>query len=440
VPTSPAAGRVLIALADGPITPAPTWTRFDNLSSCRCPGYDIRTGRQSELDLTDTGTARVYFKDRNRTTDDPSLVGRQIMLQVLDPNTSVWEPQFRGVIDNLVFDVNPRASMSEVTFECVDLFDYLGGVRFLPGVMGDVTPASVKGVVFYEDGPADDRATSILADVGLDPAWYQIFTLNIEVNETTYGPDEVALQALRDTVDAEFPGIANIYVDRFGRLAIHGRKARFDPDTVSAGAGDEAWDFQRWDAATREDVVTGSAQIREFRYSYPRSRIINAFMAWPRADELGYTFKPSLIDGQVRRSTTSIAAYGYRGRQFPDLVIKKLKPAVGTSTGAEQCGLFGDFYIANYNVPRLNVDAITFKALAPYAGDVSAATWALMTQADISDIIALTVDEAGLAAEEFYIEGFSKEVRYLNPDMDMMVVSPNLSPTAYYGTDVFTAT
>ena len=56
VDASPGAGRVLIATGAGPLVAEPSWSRYDNLSMCRCFGFDWNRGRQSEFDITDTGT------------------------------------------------------------------------------------------------------------------------------------------------------------------------------------------------------------------------------------------------------------------------------------------------------------------------------------------------------------------------------------------------
>jgi hypothetical protein len=60
-----------------------------------------------------------------------------------------------------------------------------------------------------------------------------------------------------------------------------------------------------------------------------------------------------------------------------------------------------------------------------------------MTRADISDVIHLFVDEAGLSDAEFFIEGIQGECRVGNPDYDFVTVTPNLSPAAYYLDNVF---
>jgi hypothetical protein len=424
---------VFVALADGPLVAEPTWTRYDMLTDCRCFGFDSFAGRQSELDRTDTGTATVFFHDLSGVLDDDNLVGLQILLQLYNPVTATWHIRWRGHIDDITHDAVdlPGRVLSNVQFQCVGIFDYLGGCKMLPGVFGDVGGPATD-VVFYEDGRVDDRVTALLADAGLAATMYVVFTGNIDVNETLYDTDDVILTGLRDAADAEFPGVANVYEDRYGRVAFHGRFARFDPEGTAASASN--WDFVRWDAGTREDVTTGVAQIREFSFNRPRARIINSYIAWPRADENGVAFDRSLIPTLLKQDAPSIALYGYRGADAPDLIIKD--NFNNANTGAEECALFGDFYVANYAAVRKAIQTVTIKSVWP-DDDRAAATWDFMCRADISDAVQVTVDEALLADEAFFVDGISVECRVLNPDYDLVTVTPNLTPASYYGTDVF---
>ncbi len=443
---SPGDGRVLIALADGPLVAEPTWTRYDNLgSTCRCHGFDVSRGRQSEFDVTDAGTARVYFHDRNQTMNDTSLIGLQIMLQLFDPVVGAWQPCFRGTVDNIGIVASPNApELANVQVDCVDVFGYLSRARMIVGTFGDTAPATVKGSVFYEDGPVatgtndpDDggRIEHLFADAGLASTMYVAFSGNVNVNESLYDPQDTIREALLQAADAEFPGIANVYVDRFGRAVFHGRLARFDPDTTAAGAATGAWDFHRWAAATREDVGANIAQIREFSWNIPMDKIINTYLAWPGNDENGVTFDQANIATLQRSDATSISDFGYCGIEKAGLIIKEHK--TNGNTGTDECGLFGDFFIANYPQPKLNIDRVTFTSVHP-DDDRAAATWELMTKCDVSDIIALTVDEAGVA-EDFYVEGIELTCRPLNPDFDFVEFTPNLSPFAYYTDNVFDA-
>jgi hypothetical protein len=438
VDASPGAGRVLIALSHGPLVAEPTWTRFDNITLCRNYGYNCFAGRQTELDTTDTGTATVYFHDQNRTLDDSDLVGRQIMLQLYNPYTAAWQPRWRGHIDDINRNlVNvPNAPLADCSISAVGIFDYLGGVRMLPGIFGDAFPAgmSTAGQVFYEDERVDDRFFALLTDANLASTMIVVFTGNVFVNETLYDISDVILQACRDAADAEFPGIANFYEDRYGRACFHGRHARFDPEATAASASN--WNFQRFAGATREDISTVAAEVKDFSYNRPRTRVINSYLAYPRADENGVAFKQSLIPSLVRTDSGSITTYGYHSEEAPDLIVQKEYPGSGGHTGAQLCGLFGDFYVGNYAGVRLAVESVVFQSCPP--GDARAQkTWKLMTECDVADAIHLTIDEAGLADTPFFVDGVGIECRPLNPSYDLVTFTPNLTPASYYGTDVF---
>ena len=428
---SPGAGRVLIATSAGPLVAEPSWTRYDNILNCKCYGFDSFAGRQSELDTTDTGSATVYFWDQARVLDDDDLVGCQIMLQLYNPVAAEWQIRWRGHIDDIqhnLVDV-PGIPLANVSITATGIFDYLGGCKMLPGIFGDTLPDGMVGVVFYEDEPANDRCIALLTDAALDTDMWVVFSLNVDVNETLYDPDDVILQGLRDAVDAEWPGVANVYEDRFGRTVVHGRFARFDPEGTAADVPG-TWIFTRWKGGTVEDVTTGVAQIREFSYNRPRSRIINSYLAWPRADENGFAFDRALIPDLLKTDSGSIANYGYRGEEAPDLIIKEHK--TNGNTGAEECEVFGNWYIGNYSQARKAVQSVVFKSRGPTDAR-AAATWALMTKCDISDIIELTIDEAGLVSEPYFVDGVNVECRVLNPSYDIVTVTPNLTPASYYG-------
>jgi hypothetical protein len=323
VTDSPGEGRVWIAEAAGPLTAEPTWTRYDANSNAKCYGFDCFAGRQTELDTTDAGTASVFFHDKVKAVDY-DLIGMQILLQLYDPVDDSWHIRWRGHVDDidrtLVDTFVP--DYANVALTCTGIFDYLGGCKMIPGVFGDAMPPTISGtdVVFYEDERVDDRIIALLSDASISASMRVVFTGNVDVNETLYDADDVILQGLRDAADAEFPGIANVYEDRYGRVAFHGRFARFDPEGTAASASN--WDFQRWDAGTREDAV-GKAQVREFTYNAPRTRIINSYSAWPRADENGSPIDRSLIAGMLITDPASIAAYGHRGGDAPDLITKE---------------------------------------------------------------------------------------------------------------------
>jgi hypothetical protein len=311
----------------------------------------------------------------------------------------------------------------------------VGGTPAAP-TMGDPYPADMTGIVFYEDENFDDRLDHLGLDAGLPASLTQFFTGNTAMLECLYDTDDDILSAMRECCDAEFPsGVAQVFCNRFGIVCAHGRFARFDPDTVSSGTD---WQFTRWAAATREDVTSGRAQIREFAYNRPRTRIINSYVAWPMLNEDHTEFDQDEIRSLSRTNSTSISAYGYRGREAPSLILKE--NINNSNTGREECELFAEFFTAddNYGVPHKNIERITFKSLHPDdALSRDAAGWAIMTKVDISDFVHLFVDEAGLSDDEFIVEGVSGECRVGPPEYDFVTVNLNLSPAANYTDNVF---
>lgn len=422
-------GRVLIALAQGPLVAAPTWTRYDTLVNCS--KIEIDSGRQSEFDITDTGEAVVYFNDTDGTLNDTDLIGLGIQLQVRNAVSGSWVAQFRGVIDDIDYDVVPLSDgqLSNVQVKCVDMFDYLAGVEMIPGVFGDTVPAGAEGIVFYEDGSVQTRIVALLTDAAVPSGQQVVFTGNVDVQETKYDPGDSVLVAIRDACDAEFPGIANCYIDKDGKFQFHGRFARFDPDTVSASAS--GWTFTRWNAGDGAAFAADSttAEIKAFRFNRPRSRIINAAIAYPRG------LAENKMSGQVSTDSTSITTYGYRSWSAPDLIVKKHK--TNGNTGADECKLYASFYKSNYAVPRTNIETITFQSCHPGNARASA-IWGLMCGVQISDIINVTLADASISDEDYYVEGFHMEIRPAAGDTyDYVEVTPNLTPAAYYTRDVF---
>jgi len=432
VDASPGAGRVLIADSAGPLVAEPSWVRYDNLGAdCRCFGFDWQRGRQSEFDVTNVGTARVYFHDMDDTFSDESLIGKQAMLQIFDPVATAWQPVFRGHIDDIHNSPSPGApDLTNIQMDLVGPFDYVAGVKMVVGTFGVVLTPPMTGVVLYAENPVDQRIEELGTDADLAADMLVVFSGNVDVHETLYDPDDDILSAMRDAADAEFPGIGNIYEDRYGRIVFHGRFAKFDPDGTSSGA---EWDFQRWEAATRSDVTSGRAQIREFQLNRPRTRIVNSYVAWPELDVAGDPFDQDEITTLTKTNATSVTAYGWRGRSAPSLIIKEHK--TNGNTGAEECELFADYYVGNYAVPRKNIERVTFKSLPP-ADSRAADVWAIF-HADISDVIHLFVAEEGLSDAEFFIEGISGSCRVGPPNYDFVTFSPNLSPAAYYTDNVF---
>ncbi len=448
--TSPGAGRVLIAWNDNPLEPSPTWTRMDDpdIYPNLIAGIDIHRGKQTERDRTDTGTATVYVNDTEGIFDYYNtgnawvgdIDGKQIVLQAWNPVDLEWVPQFRGFINDYSYDIAPSQVVANVQIECVDLFDYLGGYGVQPGVNGDTPPAGSAGTVFYEDtaGTVDDRIIQVLTEVGIDSTMQVVFTGNVSLQETKYDPGDAILNVLRDCADAEMPDIANIYIDKIGRFVFHGRYARFDPDATAAGASPGAWNFMRWKVGDRAAIIADSdtAQMRVLSYGRGKTDIINSAMSYPRHEVIAS--EEAKIPGQLFEDATSIATYGKHSWEANDLIIQ-----AGTTTGNdkwEECAKFAEFKVANQKAPGIRIKTLTLKPL-PAHDPRAAATWGVITGADISDIVNARVlypganpnpaVASGIDYEDFYIEGVTMRIRPLNSTFDNVEVDLDVSPAEW---------
>ena len=450
-------GRVLIAAAVNPWNPTPSWTRYDELPNCRCTGWDMTVGRSGLFEQTDVGSANVYFNDRNRHLDTNGLIGRAIQLQIRDPVTSVWQPSFRGVIEDASHDVHPSSVVSNVQLRCVDMFAWLGRAEMIPGQHGHPPNGDeFKGSITWGEARIDDRIRALLhtthvnanpptattvGGAGIPTEMAVVFSGNVNVWDTAYDAGESFLTALRDAADAEWPGVANLYCDRHGRICFHGRESRFDPDGT-AYPGVE-WEYLEWKggdgAAIALDATT--AQVRTFTYSRPSSLIYNSATAWPKflppskppagpkaANKRLFPeddTKPKAYDGD------SVDDYGLRAMPpMGDLIIKE-KYTAPVATGVAECLKFANFYVANYKQPHKNVDSVTFKSVRPTDAR-AAATWAVLTRMDISDLLTLTISAGGVTGVEYFVEGIQKKVEALDPAYDLVEVTPNLTPRSRY--------
>lgn len=466
---SPASGRVLIAWDDGPLEPNPTWTAIDQgtngFPQQFVAGFDTKNGRQTLLSQTDTGTATVYINDRsglfdNRNPDSPyqgKLSGRQIMLQLYNPVDDTWEPQFRGLIDDWRYDIDGSAVdangdpiNASIQIECVDVFDYLNGYGLTPGLdgvtpqvvpaggtRGGPVPAGFEDGVYYATttGSAWDRVIEILADAGIDPDMYIVASGNTNINAVKYDPDESALTALRDAADAEFPFIANIYVNRHGQFVFRGRYSRFNPDEVAAEPS-SLWDFTRWAVGDGKAIQADPtrAQLRALSYSRDRGDLINVAICYPQ------NLKASDMPDQVYANVASINAYGKHAAPPMSDLLTADYTGPGTITpdeGKTQCAMFAELLVKNKKDPRVNLTSLTVKAVRPddHRAD---ATWAYITRSDISHIVNVATGYPGgtgfqgdSPADDYYIEGRSLVVRPLNPSHDYVEYTVEVSPAVW---------
>jgi hypothetical protein len=441
-------GRFLIAFDDPTLEPTPTWTRIDSYPNL-VTSYTIDRGRQYELDRTDTGRATVQVADPDGILDPTNPFGPfwddtahdtkirpllQATLGRYNPVTDTWYTRYRGFIEELDYTFDPSQRFNRLTVTLIDIFEILSAVEMLPNVFGDTPPAGSEGQVFFDNAVMGDRITQVLTNAGIPDAFYVVFSGNVHLYESTYSPAESAMTAVQEAADAEFPGVSNVFTDRTGRLAVHGRLAKFDPAGVLAGASPGAWDWHHWQAGDGDAVnasPSDTAHLREFAFNRGLSKVINSGLATP------VNIDDADVAGQTVQDADSIALYGIRSWSAQNLITKT--GILDSSTALEETQRFATYYVENYQAPKNRVTLCGFRTMAP--AQVGAhETWRLLSLIDISDQVDLTVGSpggGGFILEPYYVEGVHEQVQPLGETYDDVTLTLDLSPKAYYTDNPF---
>ena len=472
--TPPPPGRFHIAFDSTTLDHTPAWTRIDNHPNL-VTRYQIDRGRQYELDRTDSGRATVEIADKDGLLDPtnpsspyyPNKIQpmKQAMLCRKNPVDGTWYTRYRGFIDEWDYSFDPSQRVNRLTVSLSDLYEVFSQTQFIPGAFGDEPPIEVLEAygdqVFYYNARVDYRIGQLICDAfELTPppptppytwpakvhAFAVIFSGNVEVRGQIYSPGESVMTAIQEAADAEFPGVANVYVDSHGRLVFHGRLAKFDPTGVASGTTDDRWDYHQFragDGAAAESDPP-MARIRAFGFNRGASKIINQAQALPAktyiASPAGGGTDPTTdeVRGQLYEDATSKGLYGIRSWTVQDLQTRNGflgDPETSSRTGSlEETKKFAKYYVDNFRDPNNRVAEIQFKSIRP--GEPGATeTWRLLSKADISDRITVTIDSPGGGGFDhvpYFIEGIHETCSPLNPDMDYVEMTLDLSPQALF--------
>lgn len=438
--------RIGVAWDDPTLEATPVWSYLTDDANL-VASYMIDRGRQFEFDRTDTGTAKVEISDVDGLLDPTNTGGvfygkieplLQIQIELWNPVTSVYKSRYRGFIEDFDYGISPTQRVTRLRISCVDLFAILTAIEMQPdGTFGD---GVVDGNIFFDNATFQDRISQVLGNAGIPSAFFVVFTGNINCAEYKYAPSENVLQVVEDAVDAEFPTVSNLFCDRYGRLCAHGRLAKFDPVTVSAGAGDAAWDYQEWkcgDGAAVAASISDTAHIRSLGFNRGLSKVFNQALCTPNG------IVGTDIPGQVSTDPTSIAKYGIRSWSSENLLIAAptgdalTAPNAGSTTGnnaLDETKLYADYIVANYADPQNRVSELSFKSMAP--DDARApANWKMITECDIADTVSLTETSpggGGFVDEDFFIEGVHETATPLAGDYAAVTLTLDISPRIYF--------
>ena len=464
-------GALSIAFDATPMTAAPTWTRIDTLSGCRVRDWTIDRGRPSELDKTDTGTATVRLIDREGLFDPTNtfspyngkiLPGKQAAIALQNPVSDEWHTLFRGFIESWQYKLDQTRQYTELELQLVDGFAILARAILEVGVDGSLpgtppytsppydTPEeaaaqealaeAVKGNVVYLEtvgAVGDDRIEGILEDVDWPDALRDVFSGNVRVGTKVYGPGTSALDALWDAVDAEWPGVGNLWISKEGILTFRGRQARFRPEVAEYNINERTVGDP-----SRTDLDPDVVPISELEWTNGQDNLFNAASATPQWVGTGATLRqlnPAAPDnddvaGQYVTNPTSITAYGLRSITFDQLGTVE-----GIATGNNsmvETKLFATFYVENYSDPAPRISRIVFKSRRPGAAN-GTALWLHMCRVEISDLLTVQTEHPGAGGfdHQFYVEGIHYTCRPGGPDFPIIELSLDVSPRAHYTTE-----
>lgn len=392
--------------------------------------FEIARGRTSELDKTGTGTASVGTFDTQGILDPTNatspLAGKldpmkQARITILNPWKFLYENDdtlynlFRGYVDQWgPFEVHQSGKWIEGTVQLVDALDLFAELRMMPGVHGD-TPPDSQADIYFEGGPngysagtfkhVDDRQADVLDFIGWpgtglkrDGVLRDIFSGNVALLEQIYARADQAVTVLDDCADAELPGPANRFITKDGVYAFRGRFARFFPENPGYGINHWYLGGTPQAQADPENVVVIS---RLPGFGRAAGDIINACLSLPSgADDTD-------VPGNLVEDATSIAQFGYRSRDIPNLLTYQgHNDDLSTTNAIEETRKFADYRVGNYKDPKTRVSQIEIVALDP-RDPLAKPQWAFLCGVELSDLISLETTHPGGGGfdEDFFVEG-----------------------------------
>lgn len=408
--------------------------------------WSIDRGRSYELDQNSPGTAQITLIDTTGELDPtnfsyPFEPMTPAAIALRNPVLGTDHTIFRGHVQRLSYDLYQNENYATVTVDCVDGLDRLAAMEMYGGQghaseWGDFPPTGLDAdISFYPDDTSNacgTRINKILDQAGWPNGLREVFSGNVSLQAGLYSFRTSVMTALQDCADAEFPGVANFYVQKNGKATFHGRLARFHPE-------DANYHIATWRCGDLSAVAADSTRALIFELAYDRDaeKVINSAMATPQ------NIPDANINGQRVEDAGSIATYGTRAVSFENLLTAG-DPDVGlgygyTAVADDAAKKFATYYVDNYATPRNRVSTITFKRVGP-ADPYAANIWRLMCNVDISDIIRLKTTHHGGAGgfdEDFYVEGLHYTANPLSDQYVDVQLTLDVSPRAYYNTNPF---
>ena len=383
--------------------------------------FECNRGRASEFDKTEAGTATVRLQDRTGAFDptnasspySPNIVPlRPFKLNIKHPFTNVFYDVFSGYTEQYEYDRESRKG-AVTTVPLTDGFELLEQAA---------APGGDNGCLYVAQH-VDDRIRAALADA----SWpvgrrARLATGNVNVQSVVYDHGTSILEIIQDAADAEFPGVANFFMDKNGNAAFSGRGIR---QTASPETTYSRW-VKRWRVGDSASCALDPTllPIFDMKSIMGKNQIYNDVVAAPRNVEQKH------INANYVRNAASRAKYGRRKLSFLDLMT--LQGTTTEQNAREETKDFATYYAANYAQPRSRISEIEFHAHMDEVNPATrAALWTFVLQVELNHILEVhTIHPGGggFAGVDFYVEGIHHEAANLNQKMPWWGMKLDLSP------------
>ena len=437
------------------------WTRIDDPSvaslsidgdSVFSPSHVVASwttdrGRQYELDTTQTGTATIQIIDTSGLFDPTGTSPysasissmTRCVINVQNPVTGDYSDVFSGYVSTYTWSwADQSKSVMLVEIDLVDGFDPLNRSELIPDQTGYTT---------FRGELTDDRINNILASSQWPSALTSINSGNTSCIGYQYNSGTTSLSAIQDAADAEFPGVANFYMDRHGNATFRGRWPRFTPEDYTNQV--TFWNCGDYDYAE----TFGYAPISDMQFMIDDTLLYNVALCYP------YNFPQYGYQNQLDYNGSSITQYGIRQITLNDLLCNGAQEdtthGFSATTGPQECLYYADYYVDNFCYPSIRVSSITFKTVDPNGGTPNEALWDMLCNIEIGDVLSVyttdpgggglnpstsivvpTVDGPGpwYIGNQFYVDGIHHQVNPLNDGYPDWTMTLDLSPRSWYTT------
>jgi len=210
-----------VAFATDPTSEIPIWTNITEWVE----QFNVRRGRQRELDRFEPGTASLTLDNDDRRFDPSNGSGPYY------PNVlPVRRVRIRAIYNNVIYDIfngyaggwpqdYPTKHLNKVTLDCTDAMGVLSFAEVTLSRPEETSGSRISAILNEADWPASDR--------------------DLDVGEEMLAAEELSGSALQLIQDVAVTELGRVFTSKDGKVTFHGHDRLFNPPTVLGVWGDD---------------------------------------------------------------------------------------------------------------------------------------------------------------------------------------------------------